>query len=99
MDRLGMAQALFDAGCDVTLGDFLYILNVPLPLKSLKTLARLARILAPIVVQLPFSMIYPTGEKQGRTNRARPGKLWKTILLQETFILYTAICRRSSPAR
>ncbi len=73
MDRLGMAQALFDAGCDVTLGDFLYILNVPLPLKSLKTLARLARILAPIVVQLPFSMIYPTGEKQGE-NKPRQAR-------------------------
>jgi hypothetical protein len=65
MDRLGMAQALFDAGCDVTLGDFLYVLNVPLPLKSLKSLARLARFVAPIVVRLPFSMVYPTGEQQG----------------------------------
>lgn len=67
MDRLGMAQALFDAGCDVTLGDFLYVLNVPLPLKSLKSLACLARVVAPIVVQLPFSMIYPTGEQQGES--------------------------------
>ncbi|HPU02040.1 MAG: quinate 5-dehydrogenase [Firmicutes bacterium] len=65
MDRLGMAQALFEAGCDVTLGDFPYILNLPIPLKSLKALARFARILAPIAVQLPFSMLYPTGERQG----------------------------------
>jgi hypothetical protein len=64
MDRLGMAQALFETGSDVTLGDFLYILNLPLPLKSLKSLSRLARLIAPIVVQLPFSMLYPTGEKQ-----------------------------------
>ncbi len=67
MDRLGMAQALFDAGCDVTLGDFLFVLNMPLPLKSLKSLARLARFVAPIVVRLPFSMIYPTGEQQGES--------------------------------
>lgn len=73
MDRLGMAQALFKAGCDVTLGDFLYILNVPLPLKSLTSLARLARVVAPIVVQLPFSMIYPTGEQQGK-NKPRQTK-------------------------
>ena len=65
MDRLGMAQALFEAGCDVTLGDFLFVLNVPLPLKSLKSLARLARVVAPVVVRLPFSMVYPTGEQQG----------------------------------
>ena len=73
MDRLGMAQALFDAGCDVTLGDFLFVLNVPLPLKSLKSLARLARFIAPIVVRLPFSMIYPTGEQQGE-NKPRQVK-------------------------
>jgi hypothetical protein len=38
MDRLGMAQALYKAGCDVTLGDFLFVLNWPLPLKTLKSL-------------------------------------------------------------
>lgn len=73
MDRLGMAQALFKAGCDVTLGDLLYILNLPLPLKSLTSLARIARVVAPIVVQLPFSMIYPTGEQQGE-NKPRQTK-------------------------
>lgn len=64
MDRLGMAQSLEKAGCKMTYGDLPYILGVPIPLKSLKTLARIARVLAPIVGQLPFTMIYPTGEKQ-----------------------------------
>lgn len=73
MDRLGMAQALFKAGCDVTIGDLLYVLNLPVPLKSLKSLARVAHILAPIVVRLPFSMIYPTGERQGE-NKPRQVK-------------------------
>ena len=64
MDRLGMALALEKAGCKMTYGDLPYILGVPIPLKSLKTLAAIARVLAPIVGQLPFTMIYPTGEKQ-----------------------------------
>ncbi len=64
MDRLGMAQALEKVGCKMTYGDLLYILGVPVPLKSLKTLAAIARVLAPIVGQLPFTMIYPTGDKQ-----------------------------------
>ena len=64
MDRLGMAQALEKVGCKMTYGDLPYILGVPIPLKSLKTLAAIARVLAPIVGQLPFTMIYPTGEKQ-----------------------------------
>lgn len=64
MDRLGMAQAFEKAGCKMTYGDLLYVLNLPIPLYSLNTLAAVARVLAPIVGQLPFTMIYPTGSKQ-----------------------------------
>ena len=64
MDRLGMAQAFEKAGCKMTYGDLLYVLNIPLPLHSLTRLAAIARILAPLVGQLPFTMIYPTGKKQ-----------------------------------
>jgi hypothetical protein len=64
MDRLGMAQALEATGSDMLYADLPYVLGLPIPLKSLKTLAVIARVLAPIVCQLPFSMIYPTGEKQ-----------------------------------
>lgn len=64
MDRLGMSQALEKAGCQMTYGDLPFILGLPFPLSSLDTLARIARVLAPIVSQLPFTMIYPTGEKQ-----------------------------------
>ncbi len=64
MDRLGMAQAFEKAGCEMTYGDLLYVLNVPVPLHSLTTLAAVARVFAPLVGQLPFTMIYPTGNKQ-----------------------------------
>jgi len=64
MDRLGMAQAFEKVGCKMTYGDLLFVLNLPVPLSSLKTLAAIARVLAPLVGQLPFTMIYPTGSKQ-----------------------------------
>jgi len=64
MDRLGMAQAFEKAGCKMTYGDLLYVLGLPLPLSSLTSLAMIARVLAPLVGQLPFTMIYPTGDKQ-----------------------------------
>ncbi len=64
MDRLGMAQAFEKAGCKMTYGDLLYVLNLPIPLYTLKSLAAIARVLAPLVGQLPFTMIYPTGSKQ-----------------------------------
>ncbi|MCL4423939.1 MAG: quinate 5-dehydrogenase [Firmicutes bacterium] len=68
MDRFGMAEALVKAGADVTFGDLIFALGVPIALKTLSGLDRLARILAPIVVQLPFKWLYPTGEKQEKTN-------------------------------
>jgi len=64
MDRLGMAQALEKAGAIMTYGDIPYVLGLPVPLTSLNTLAVIARLIAPLVCQLPFTMIYPTGDKQ-----------------------------------
>jgi hypothetical protein len=64
VDRFGMAEALRDTGCKLILGDLIFILNVQIPLRSLEALDRVARVIAPIVVRLPFSMLYPTGEKQ-----------------------------------
>ena len=64
VDRFGMAEALSETGCNLILGDLIFVLNVPIPLRSLNTLDRVARIIAPVVTRLPFSMLYPTGEKQ-----------------------------------
>lgn len=64
MDRFGMAEALQETGCELVLGDLVFILNIPIPIKSLSALDKIARAVAPIVVKLPFSMLYPTGEKQ-----------------------------------
>jgi hypothetical protein len=64
MDRFGMAESLEKAGCDLVLGDLIFALGLPIPLKSLKSLNIIASIIAPIVCKLPFSLLYPTGEKQ-----------------------------------
>ncbi len=70
MDRLGLAQALDKAGCTMTYGDVLFVLNLPFPLVSLKALAVWARLLVPLISRLPFKLVYPTGEKQ-KENRPR----------------------------
>lgn len=64
MDRFGMAESFEAAGADVTYGDPIFVLGLPIPLKSLKALDRIARLLAPIIVQLPFKYLYPVGDKQ-----------------------------------
>ena len=75
MDRLGMAQALEKAGCSMAYGDVAFVLNLPVTLKSLKQLALAARLLAPFVVQMPFSWIYPIGDKQ-KVNKPRHARFF-----------------------
>ncbi len=64
VDRFGLAEALVEAGCRVTFGDLIFALGIPIPLHSLKTLSFLACLLLPVLSQLPFKYLYPTGEKQ-----------------------------------
>lgn len=68
VDRFGMAEALVQAGCQLTFGDLLFGLGLPLPLHSLAGLARLARLVAPVITQMPISFFYPTGKKQERVH-------------------------------
>lgn len=63
-DRFGMAEALVEAGCRLNCGDLAFVLGWPIALRSLNALAMVARVLAPIVCQLPMSVLYPTGKKQ-----------------------------------
>lgn len=64
VDRFGMAEALVEAGADIIFGDLVFGLGVPIPLRSLGQLKVLARLLAPVITQLPFQLFYPTGKKQ-----------------------------------
>jgi hypothetical protein len=64
VDRWGMAEGLTQAGCRLTIGDLMFGLGIPVPLKSLTQLKVAAALVAPILVRLPFEMLYPTGKKQ-----------------------------------
>lgn len=64
VDRFGMAEALLEAGAQVTFGDLIFGLNINKPLHSLKALAWWASLLAPVVTKLPVSWFYPMGKEQ-----------------------------------
>jgi hypothetical protein len=66
VDRYGLAKALVEAGCDVTFGDLMFGLGVPIPVHSLRTVHILAAILLPVLTYLPFSWVYPVGEEQDK---------------------------------
>jgi len=64
VDRFGLAEALAEAGAQVTCGDLIFGLGLPIPLRSLPTFCRVAYLVAPVVRLLPFKMLYPTGKEQ-----------------------------------
>lgn len=68
VDRFGMAEALVSRKADVIFGDIMFALGLNIPIRSLKTLSRAFRIVAPIIMSMPISWIYPTGEAQEKTS-------------------------------
>ncbi|WP_457630300.1 quinate 5-dehydrogenase [Oceanithermus sp.] len=64
VDRFGMAEALWEHGAEMVFGDLIFGLGVPVPIRTLRGLRLLARLLLPVFTKLPFTWLYPTGEKQ-----------------------------------
>lgn len=64
VDRYGLAKSLVDAGCNVTFGDLMFAMGLPIPIHSLKTIHLIAAVLLPVMTQFPFKWLYPVGEKQ-----------------------------------
>ncbi len=62
--RYGMTESFIEAGYDCVFGDLMFGLDIPLPVRGLRAVGVLARLLMPVVGYLPLSMLYPTGEKQ-----------------------------------
>lgn len=72
VDRFGMEEALFDAGCEITYGDLVFALGLPFPIRSRRFFRGLARVLLPVLTKLPISVLYPTGTAQEAG--PKPGK-------------------------
>jgi hypothetical protein len=76
IDRYAMAEGFEEVGCTLTLGDLMVVLGVGIPLKSLRSLDKLAKVIAPIACRLPFEMLYPTGKEQNK-DTTKAGKFDK----------------------
>lgn len=63
-DRFGMAETLHALGCEITFGDVIFALNIPIPIKSYKVFQMAADIILPIASRMPFEKLYPTGHEQ-----------------------------------
>lgn len=63
-DRWGMAASFLHASYECVIGDLMFGLDLPVPLRTEWALKLMARLLLPIVSRLPFEWLYPTGEEQ-----------------------------------
>jgi len=64
LDRWGVSEVLGEYTNRFIFGDFMYALKIPIQMRSLKTVATTARWLMPILCNIPFEAIYPTGRRQ-----------------------------------
>ena len=82
VDRYGMAEAIVDSGLDVTFGDFMFALGLPIAIKTLSSVRLIAALLLPVVTQFPISWLYAIGSEQDKP----PQPKW-TKYYQEATIL------------
>ncbi len=81
VDRYGMAEAFVRAGAQTLFGDFYFALGLPIPMRSLTSVQILAACLLPVITRLPFTWLYPTGEKQEQhTPKYAPLFQWADVI-------------------
>jgi len=98
-DRFGMTLSFFDAGYkneDVVFGDLMFGLGLPIPIRGgPQAIARLARILMPVVGHLPMSFLYPAGQEQEKhTPKFVKWYNWATVIAGDCVYV-----KRYSPPR
>src|SRR3972149_9326077 len=80
-DRWGMTISFVAAGYQCVFGDLMFGLGIPIALHSTQALKRLAPIAVPIAGRLPFTWVYPTGEKQEmRVPKWQKYYEWATVI-------------------
>lgn len=80
VDRWGLSMALADAGCEMSYGDLLYALDIPIMMHRKTTLVRVIHVIAPIAVQMPFAWLYPTeaDHETAVEHESRHSELYRT---------------------
>jgi hypothetical protein len=89
VDRWGLAESFRLAGYDCLYGDVMFALGISIPIHSITTLRHLAAVLIPVVSNLPFNWIYPTGESQNnRTPKWEEYFRWADVIAGDCHYLH-----------
>jgi hypothetical protein len=82
VERYGMAEAMIDSGLDLTFGDFMFALGLPIAVKKISTVRVLGSLLLPIITQMPFAWFYALGSEQDKP----PQPKWDKYYQQSTVL-------------
>jgi hypothetical protein len=74
VDRFGMARAFVNAGCEIVFGDLMFVLGLPIPLRTMGQLNFAGVVLLPLFTKLPIHLLYPTGSKQDTQDETKARK-------------------------
>jgi len=85
IDRSAIAEVISEFASKVYFGDFLFNLRIPMLVRDLDSLKRLARVFMPIICRLPFEWIYPTGRRQETRHERFPWVFKKTDIIVGDF--------------
>jgi hypothetical protein len=77
VDRYGMGEAMIDAGLHLTIGDLMFALGLPIPVRRLSTVRLIAAVLLPVITQLPFSYFYALGSEQDKPPQQKWDKYYQ----------------------
>lgn len=95
VDRYDLALSFSETGYEMIVGDLGFALGVPIPVRSMRTLRILARLLLPVMLQLPLEWLYPTGKKQEEVVPRFPHwYAWATVIAGDCLFI-----RRHMPER
>ena len=77
VDRYGMGEAMADAGLDLTIGDLMFALGIPIPVRKLSTVRVIAGALLPVITNMPFSWFYALGAEQDKPPQQKWDKYYQ----------------------
>ena len=87
VDRYGMAEAMVDAGLDVTFGDFMFGLGLPIAVNTIAGVRLVAALLLPLITQFPMSWLYALGSEQDKPPQPKWNKYYeRSTVLAGDFI-------------
>jgi len=81
LDRYGQARSFMDMGFDCLMGDFMFTIGLPIPIRSDRSLKFWGKTMIPPLSRLPFRMLYPTGEAQeSRDPKFKNAFQWASVI-------------------